>query len=401
MLPSPFARAVWFAALAILPVVLTGCGDGKPAAKPPAPTPRVEVTPVRSETVSIRREYVGTVAAYRSVQMRARVEGILEKRHYVEGTDVKRGQLLYTIDPLTYEAQLRDAEAELARSEAALSNARTLEERLGPLVQEEAIAKQDYDNAVSQAKQAKAQVDSARANLERARLNLGYTRVVATEAGRIGSSLVPEGALVGRGEPTLLATIDQLDPIYVTFTVTDRDMLAFRKAVASGAIKEATGDTARILLPDGSEFQRAGRIDFAETQVNPQTGTVTVRVVMRNHGEVPLLPGMFVRVELLVGSRPHALLVPQRAVVQSPTGHVVYVVTPESKIERRDVLVGEWSGADWIIEKGLAAGEKVVVDGVQRVQPGMTVQAVPHPGTGAAGTTQPHGAPAAAPSPAK
>jgi membrane fusion protein (multidrug efflux system) len=378
---------------AVAAALLMACGERKEATKAAPPPPEVQVVKARSETVPVRREYVGNVAAYRSVQVRARVEGILEKRHFVEGTDVKPGQLLYTIDPLTYEAQLRDSEAELARAEAQLANARTREARFAPLVKEEAVSKQDYDDAVTQLKSAEAQVNSARSTLDRAKLNVGYTKVVATESGRIGMSQVPEGALVGRGEPTLLATIDKLDPIYVTFTIPDRDALAFRRALDSGEIKEAKGDTARFLLPDGTDYKQAGRIDFADTQINRDTGTVTLRAVLPN-GNPRLQPGMFIRVQLTAGERPNTVLIPQRAVVKVPNGHVAYVVNGQNKIERRDLVVSEWVKDDWIIEKGLIDGDTVVVDGVQRVQPGMTVRpAAYQPKAG--GT--PASAPAAAP----
>jgi membrane fusion protein (multidrug efflux system) len=390
-------RAVWknagrTLAVACLAAGLAGCGDKKDAAKAPPPPPEVQVVKARSETVPVRREYVGNVTAYRSVQVRARVEGILEKRHFIEGSDVKPGQLLYTIDPLTYEAQLRDAEADLARAEAQLANARTRESRFAPLVKEEAVSKQDYDDAVTQLKSAEAQVKSARSTLDRSKLNLGYTKVVATESGRIGMSQVPEGALVGKGEPTLLATIDKLDPIYVTFTIPDRDALAFRRLLDSGAIKEAKGDTARFLLPDGTEYKQAGRIDFTDTQINRETGTITLRAVLPN-ASPRLQPGMFIRVQVTAGERPNTVLVPQRAVVKVPNGHVAYVVSAENKIERRDLVVGEWIKDDWVIEKGLIAGDTVVVDGIQRIQPGMTVRPAPY-------QPKPAGAPAAPSAPA-
>jgi membrane fusion protein (multidrug efflux system) len=366
------------ALLALAAVVLVACGDRKEGTKAAPPPPEVQVVRARAETVPVRREYVGNVAAYRSVQVRARVEGILEKRHFVEGSDVKAGQLLYTIDPLAYEAALRDAEAELARAQAQLANAKTKESRYAPLVKEEAISKQDYDDALTQLKSAEAQVASARSALDRAKLNVGYTRVLATEAGRIGMSQVPEGALVGKGEPTLLATIDKLDPIYVTFTIPDRDALAFRRALDKGEIKAVKGETARFLLPDGTEYKQAGRIDFADTQINRETGTVTLRAVLPN-ASPRLQPGMFIRVQLTAGERPDAVLIPQRAVVKVPNGHVAYVVGPEGRVERRDLVVGEWINDDWVIEKGVVAGDMVVVEGVQRVQPGMTVRPAPYP----------------------
>jgi membrane fusion protein (multidrug efflux system) len=332
----------------------------------------------RSETVPVVREYLGAVAAYRSVQVRARIEGFLQRRHFEEGSLVRKGQLLYTIDPLSYQANLRDAQAELAAAEANLANARAREARYAPLVKEDAVSRQDYDDTVAQLKQAQAGVEAARARLDRARLDLGYTRIVALESGRIGASQVPEGALVGKGEPTLLATIEKLDPIYVTFAMPDRDALFLRKAIAAGQIKEQRGESVRFILPDGSEYARSGRIDFAEAQVNPDNGTITLRAVMAN-GPGTLLPGMFVRVELTAGQREGAILVPQKAVIKSPTGHLAWVVTRDNKVERRDLVVGDWLHSDWIIEKGLAAGESVIVDGVQRARPGLVVKPVPAP----------------------
>lgn len=359
---------------AVLVAVTLVIGCGPPAAPPKAPPPpQVGVLPVRAQTVAVVREYVGNVAAYRSVEITARVEGILERRHFVEGTDVAKGDLLYTIDPAPYAAKVKDAEGALARAESNLANTGARAARLEPLVREEAISRQDYDDAVAAQKGAGADVESARANVEAARLNLGYTNVVATESGRIGTSQVPEGRLVGRGQPTLLATIDRIDPVYVLFTTPDRDALVLRRAFERGVIRAGAGaGTARFVLPDGSELKDPGRVDFTDAQVNRDTGTITQRAVIANPRK-QLLPGMFVRVELKVGERPDALLVPQRAVVKVPNGHVAWVVGADNRIERRDLVVGEWSGEDWVIEKGLAAGERIVVDGIQRVSPGLVV----------------------------
>ena len=376
------------AAFALGLVLLAGCADKKEAPKAPPP-PQVGVVAARNATVAVTREYVGSVLAYRAVEIRARVEGILERRHYTEGTDIKKGELLYTIDPAQYEASLRDAEGALARAQASLGNARAKARRLEPLVKEEAISRQDYDDAVAAEKSAEAQVDSARANVESARLNLGYTKVYATESGRIGTTQVPEGRLVGRGEPTLLATIDRIDPIYVNFTMPDRDAIALRRAFDRGEIRSgANTGTVRFILPDGSDLTDIGRIDFTDAQVNKDTGTITQRAVLANPKK-QLLPGMFVRVELRVGERPNAILVPQRAVVKMPNAHIAWVVGPDNKVERRDLVVGEWVKDDWIVEKGLAADDRVIVDGVQRVQPGMTVNPAPAAAGGAASPPQP------------
>lgn len=384
----------------LLSLIAAGCGNQDAAGKAAPPPAEVKVAVARSETVPVLREYVGNVGAYRSVQVRARVEGILDKRHFTEGTNVKPGQLLYSIDPATYEASARDARAALAQAEANLSNARVREARYAPLVKENAISKQEYDDAATQLKQAQSSVQAARATLDRAKLNLGYTKIYATEAGRIGTSQVPEGALVGKGEPTLLATIEKLDPIYVNFTMPDRDALLLRRAFSRGEVKQQRGDSARFILPDGTEYQQAGRIDFADAQVNRDTGTISLRAVLPNRGDPPLLPGMFVRVELTAGQRPATIVVPQQAVVKVPTGHVAFVVTAADKVERRDLVVGEWVKENWIVEKGLAAGDRVIVEGVQKVQPGMQVKPVPYGAAAPGQVAAPAAASAGAPAPA-
>ena len=387
--------------LAALAAAVAACGQQQAAPKVAPAPPRIGVAAVRTAAVPVIREYVGTVAAYRSVEITARVEGFLEARHFTEGTDVRKGDLLYTIDPAQYQAKVRDAEAELARAAANLGNARAKAERLAPLAKEEAISQQDFDDAVAAQKAAEAQVESARANLETAKLNLGYTSVYANESGRIGETQVPEGRLVGRGTPTLLATIDKIDPIYVSFTTPDRDAIVLRKAFESGALRrDDLANTARFILPDGSELAVPGRVDFSAAQVNKDTGTITQRAVLPNPTRI-LLPGMYVRVELRVGERPNAVLVPQKAVVKMPNAHIAWVVGADNRIERRDLVVGEWAGDEWIIEKGLVAGERVVVDGVQRVQPGMAVDPVPVTTAAATGQGAAAAAKAAVPETAK
>jgi len=382
-------------AAALIPL-LNACGEK--AAPPALPPMEVKFITAEATTVPVVREYVGNVAAYRSVQVRARVEGVLLKRHYNEGTSVKEGQLLYSIDPDNYDAALRDAQAALAQAEANLANARAREARYAPLAREDAISKQDYDDAATQLRQAESSVQSARSQLDRAKLNLGYTQIRATETGRIGFSQVPEGALVGKGEPTLLATIEKLDPIYVNFTMPDRDALVLQRAIRSGEIKEQTGENARLILPDGSEYKEPGRIDVTDAQVNRETGTITLRIVLSNKSYPNLLPGMFVHVQLTAGQRPNAIVVPQQAVMKLPSGHAVFVVTAENKVERRDLVVGEWVKNGWVIEKGLAVGDQVIVEGLQKVQPGATVKPSPY----VAASAQPAAAaPAAAPAPAK
>jgi membrane fusion protein (multidrug efflux system) len=379
-------------------LLLAGCG--KPAAPPvvQAPPAAVKVVASRAETVPVVDEYVGRIAAYRSVEIRARVEGILEQRHFVEGSEVKRGQLLYTIDSTPFKIALADAQADQARSQANLASARSREARLAPLVKEAAISQQDYDDAVTAVKQTEALLAVSVANIDRAQTNLGYTRVLATENGKIGATLVPEGRLVGKGEATHLSTIDRLDQVYVNFTMADRDALVLQRELQRGTVKGGAGTSlARIFLPDGSEFERTGQLDFTDSQVNPGTGTLTLRAVMKNPRQ-QLLPGMYVRVLYTLASRPNTVLVPQVAVTKTPTGHIAWVVDQDNKVQRRDLVVGAWLGRDWIIDRGLGAGEMVVVEGIQRLRQGATVAPAPWtPPPAAASGPAPAAAPATAP----
>ena len=383
---SRHAAAAATATIATALMLLAGCQKKEAAAPAQAPPAEVKVTASRSETVPVVNEFVGRVAAYRSVEVRARVEGILEKRHFVEGTEVKRGDVLYSIDPTPYRIALNDAQAEQARAQANLASARSREARLAPLVKENAISRQDYDDAVTAVKQNEALLAVAAANIERAQTNLGYTRITATESGRIGATLVPEGRLVGKGEATHLTTIDRLDPVYVNFNIADRDALILRRELSRGTVTAGEGSSqARIYLPDGSEYERTGKLDFTEAQVSPGTGTISMRVVMPNPAK-RLLPGMYVHVKYTAGSRPNTVLIPQKAVVKTPTGHVAWVIGEGNKAQRRDLVVGEWYQGDWIIERGLGAGEAVVVEGIQRLQQGATVKPVPWSAQAAAAT---------------
>lgn len=369
----------WAAIATTLTAALLLAGCSQQAAPPAvqAPPAAVKVMASRAETVPVVDEYVGRIAAYRSVEIRARVEGILEQRHFVEGAEVKRGQLLYTIDSTPFKIALADAQADQARSQANLASARSREARLAPLVKEAAISQQDYDDAVTAVKQTEALLAVSNANIDRAQTNLGYTRVLATETGKIGATLVPEGRLVGKGEATHLSTIDRLDQVYVNFTMADRDALALQRELQRGTVRGGAGTSlARIFLPDGSEFDRTGQLDFTDSQVNPGTGTLTLRAVMKNPRQ-QLLPGMYVRVLYTLASRPNTVLIPQMAVSKTPTGHIAWVVGQDNKVQRRDLVVGAWHGPDWIIDRGLGAGETVVVEGIQRLRQGAVVAPSP------------------------
>lgn len=363
-------------------VLAVGCSKKAPPAAAPAARP-VAVYTTRAEDVPAVNNQVGRVVAYSSVEVRARVQGIVQKIAFTDGAQVKKGDLLFLIEPDLYERVAVESRAQLARAEAEAVRAKGFEERLARLVADGAVSRQDYDNAAAAATQAAAAATAARAAVDRAELDLAHTRVLATDDGRIGASRVSEGALVGRDGPTHLATIDRIDPVFVKFTISDLDALALRRAVEGGAIQDAeTRGQVRVLLPDGSPYAEPGRIDFTEREVNPDTGTITLRALVPNSRR-ELLPGMFVRAELTVGVRAGAILLPQQVVIKTPVGHSVWVVA-DGKAQRRDLVMGEWFGKRWLVEKGLGAGEQVVVNGAQGLMPGSPVTIVQPPAPGAA-----------------
>ena len=374
---APIRRRGMTLAWACLSVLLvSGCQDD--LQPPPAGLPEVTVVPAIVKDIPIEQDFVGRVVAFRSVEVRTQVEGLLVRRAFQEGTDVKKGALLFEIDPRPLAAAMGEAKARLARAEVVLERARQKALRLKPLVEANAISREDYDEAVAAEREADAERQAGQATVEHSRLNLDYTKITAPESGRIGRALVPEGRLVGKDGPTHLATIDKIDPIYVTFTVTDKEALLLDKAVGAGKAKllDDSKIPVRLKLPDDSEYGAMGKLDFASSTINPETGTFAVRAEFPNRKQ-QLAPGMFVRVHVEVGQWPKAVLVPQRAVLKAPKGHYVYVVGKNNTVERRDVQVGDWFESSWIIEKGVAAGDPVVVDGLQALTPGATVKPVP------------------------
>ncbi len=389
MTTTTFSRGLTAFLVVSLFTALIGAGCAKKAPAPAAPAARpVTVYTTRAEDVPAVNSHVGRVAAYSSVEVRARVQGIVQKIAFTDGAQVKKGDLLFLIEPDLYERVAAEARAQLARAEAEAVRAKGYEARLARLVAADAVSRQDYDNAAATATQAASAVTAARAAVERAELDLAHTRVVATDDGRIGASRVSEGALVGRDGPTHLATIDRIDPVFVKFTISDLDALALRRAVEGGAIQDAeTRGQVRVLLPDGSPYAEPGRIDFTEREVNPDTGTITLRALVPNPRR-ELLPGMFVRAELNVGVRAGVILLPQQVVIKTPVGHGVWVVA-DGKAQRRDLVMGEWFGKRWLVEKGLGAGEQVVVNGAQGLMPGTPVTIVQPPAPGAAAAPTP------------
>jgi membrane fusion protein, multidrug efflux system len=362
-----------------------GGGQAGGGGPPPA---EVGVVTVQPRSVGLVTELPGRLEATRVAQVRARAAGILLKRLFAEGSDVRAGQALFQIDPTVYQASLAAAQAALARAQAALTQAAAQAERYQPLLEANAVSKQDYINAVAAQKTAEADVAAARANVQTSQINLGYASVTAPISGRIGRALVTEGALVGQGEATPLAMIQQINPMYVNFTQSTTDVLALRRAVESGKFRRADGHDAAsvsIVLEDGSVYGEPGKLLFSDLSVDPTSGQITLRAEVPNPRGI-LLPGMYVRVRLEQAATPTGLVVPQQAVQRGSTGDSVTVVSTDGKVAPRQVKVGAAQNGDWVILDGLKPGEVVMVDGFQKLRPGVAVKPVPWPGAASGAT---------------
>ena len=359
--------------LAAVAALLAACG---PAGGPPQGFPPSEVAVITVEARSLPApiEYTGQTAGSREVEVRARVNGILQSRNFTEGARVAKGQSLYTIDPAPFAAAVARAEADLASAEARAEQARRNAERLKPLAADKAVSQKEIDDARSADAIAAADVKAARARLTEAQLNLAYTKVEAPAAGVTSRSLRSEGTLVP-GPDVLLTTITQLDPIWVNFGIPDNDQLRMQADVESGrlVLPADRNFEVTVRLADGSVYAKKGRLAFTDIRVSGQTGTSEARAELANP-EGKLRPGQFVRVTLSGATRPNAVLLPQRAVMEGPQGKFVYVVDEKSIAQARPVKVGEWAGGDWIVTDGLKAGERVIVDGVMKIGPGAPVK---------------------------
>jgi membrane fusion protein (multidrug efflux system) len=369
---APWVRVARAIGVAAAVAVLVGCGEGKNAAKAPPPAPEVQVVKARSETIPVRREYVGNVTSFRSVQVRARVEGILEKRHFVEGTDVKPGQLLYTIDPRPFEAVLAQARASLAQSEAELARAHQDVARYEPLVAKNAISRQDYETAVAVERAQEAAVAAARAAVQSVEIDLSYTKVRSPDQGLVGKTEVYPGTLVGRGQSTLLTHISKIDPIHVRFTIAERDYLHYARSGVPAQASAAAAPPFELLLADGSTHPQAGSLVFVDRNVDPQTGTILLEASFPNPEQI-VRPGQYARVRTAVDVKRGAILVPQRSVQELQGIYNVAVVKPDDTVDVRMVTPGERIGSLWVIESGLDPSDRVVVEGLQKVRPGVKV----------------------------
>ena len=400
-------RVLSLAAISAAVLLVSACGkpDGQSAGAGGPKPPPVEVGVVTATPgdVGLITELPGRVEASRVAQVRARAAGILQQRVFKEGSDVKAGQVLFRIDPAPYAAAAESARASLAKAQANLAQASAQAERYRPLVAANAISKQDFVNAEAAEKQAQADVAAAKAAVRTADINLGYASVTAPISGRIGRALVTEGALVGQGEATALAVVQQIDPVYVNFTQSAADVFQLRRAMESGQFKRAGGGqgaSVKLVLSDGSEYAQAGKLLFTDLSVDPTTGQVTLRAEVPNpKGE--LLPGLYLRVRIEQAQASNAITLPQQAVTRTQQGDTVSVVGEDGKVSQRTVKISAAQNNRWVVLDGLKAGEKVMVDGFQKLQmlpPGTPVKPVPWQ---APGTPAPAAATASAPTSAE
>ncbi|MBK6999403.1 MAG: efflux RND transporter periplasmic adaptor subunit [Rhodoferax sp.] len=390
------------ALVAAAAVLLAACGakEGAPpaGAAPAMPPAQVGVVTVANEAVALQTELPGRVSPVRVAQVRARVSGVVLKRLFREGSDVKAGELLYQIDPAPYRAALDSAQAALLRAQANLAQTSAQVERYQPLVADKAISKQEFTTLVTANKQAEADLAAAKAAVQTAKINLDYASVTAPISGRIGQALVTEGALVSQAEATQLALIQQTDTMYVNFVQPSAEVLRLRRALASRQVRASSDGSlaVRIVLEDGSELPQKGKLLFSDLSVDAGTGQITLRALVPNPDGL-LLPGQYVRVRLAQATLPAAMLLPQQAVTRTNQGDTVLVVGADNKPSPRPVKVGNAQNNQWVILDGLQPGEQVIVDGFQKMMvPGAPVKPVPWTGNAPA----PSPAPAASATPA-
>ncbi len=378
---------------ATLAALLLAAGCGKAPETSHVGPPEVGVVRVQSASVPLTRDVVGRLSPVRTADVRARVAGILLKRLYREGSEVREGQPLFLIDPAPLKAALDAALAALAEAQANAKNAHVTADRDRALLPSGLIARSDLDNSVASERSTAASVQQAQANVEAARINLGYATVRAPISGRSGQQAVTEGALVGQGEATLLTTIEQIDELYVNFDRPADEILRLREQERTGDVTLADHDKAnlQVILPDGQPYPELGTVDFADVSVDPTNGALAFRGIVPNPERL-LYPGMFVNIRLLLGRRTHAFLISQQAVRRDSAGAYVQVVGEDGKVAVKRVEADAMSGTDWIVTEGLAGGEQVIVSGVDKVKPGTIARAVPYvPEPTIAGAAAPQG----------
>ncbi len=347
----------------------------KPSAPPQPPPPEVGVVEAKSQTVPLQRELVGRLSPFRSSDVRARVAGVLLKRVYTEGSDVKEGQLMFQIDPAPLKAVLDAAQANLTSAQATYANAHVAAERARQLAPQKYVSASDLDSAEANERSSAAAVQQAQANVNTARINLGYTAVTAPISGRSGMQQVTEGALVGQGDTTLLTTIDQIDPLYVNFAMAVNEYDALKNSSNVSLAGQGQAKVS-ITLSNGSTYDQPGTIDFADATVDPSTGSVSLRAKLPNPDKT-LLPGSFVSFKADLGTRTGVFLVPQAAVLRDTVGPYAMVVGADGNVTRKNLTVDGQQGSNWAVTGGLATGDKIVVDGLQKVKEGQPAKPTP------------------------
>jgi len=363
------------AVITLAAFLATGCDDKKQS-NGPRPTGPVEVSAIAVESgrVALTTELPGRTTAFRVAEVRPQVNGIILKRLFQEGSEVKAGQQLYQIDPATYQAAVNSAQADLVKARASLKSVEAKASRYQDLVRINAVSRQDYDDAVASLDQAKAQILVAEAAVQTARISLGYTKVFAPISGRIGKSSVTEGALVTANQTTTLATITQLDPIFVDVSQSSSELMRLRRAIAPGNAAAASAPVTLTLDGTSQPYDLPGRLEFSDVTVDQSTGAVQVRAVFPNPRH-DLYPGLFVRARIEQGVREQAILVPQKALVRTPDGGAsVWVIGADNKVAPRPVKAGQAVGDSWVIEEGLTPGDQVVIEGLQKIRPGAEVR---------------------------
>ena len=365
------ARVTLLSSLIISAALLSGC-DNSGDQQAHAPMPQVTVHVVNNAPLSIITELPGRTSAFRVAEVRPQVSGIILKRNFVEGTDVEAGQSLYQIDPATYQAAYDSAKGDESKAEAAAAIAHLTVKRYVPLLGTKYISQQDYDQAVATARQADADVMAAKAAVESARINLAYTKVTSPITGRIGKSSVTEGALVTNGQSNAMATVQQLDPIYVDVTQSSSDFMRLKQESLQ---QGSDAKSVQLVMENGQPYALKGSLQFSDVTVDESTGSITLRAIFPNPQHT-LLPGMFVRARIDEGVNPSAMLVPQQGVTRTPRGDAtVLLVNDKNQVETRNVVATQAVGDQWLITSGLKAGDKVIVSGLQKVRPGVTVKA--------------------------
>ncbi|AKH62439.1 MULTISPECIES: efflux RND transporter periplasmic adaptor subunit [Photorhabdus] len=358
-------------------LALSGCNDkDSQQVAENQQAPEVGIVTLKTEPLMVTTELPGRTSAFRIAEVRPQVSGIILKRNYKEGSDVKEGTSLYQIDPATYQAAYDSAKADLAKAQANAEIARLTVNRYKPLLGTNYVSQQEFDKASADSAQANAAVQAAKAAVETARINLAYTKVTAPISGRSGKSTITEGALVSVGQPTALTTVQQLDPIYVDVTQSSDDYLRLKNEITRGIVqKEGSKAKVHLVMEDGKNYSETGYLEFSDITVNETTGSITIRAIFPNPNE-KLLPGMFVRAKLEEGIRRDAILVPQQGITRTPRGEAtVMVVGKDEKVEPRVITASQAIGDKWLVTSGLKTGDRVIVTGLQKIQPGIPVKA--------------------------